>query len=183
MNKIVTALFSVICVAFVNPLASTTAHAAKAKTLRAVKSVVISAPPAEVWDKVKSYDGLHTWHPGFAGDEIVKGENNKVGAVRKLTIKDGPSFEEELLAYSTRGRLIKYKIIDPSPLPVTNYVSILRVKPGKHPQTSVVSWEGTFKRKKVDNPSAEENDQAVLKLVNGVYEGGLGNLKKISETK
>jgi mxaD protein len=183
MNKMVLGLLSVICVSFVNPLASTTAHAARAKTLRVAKSVVISAPPAEVWDKVKSYDGLHTWHPGFASDEIVKGENNKVGAVRKLTVKDGPSFEEELLAYSTRGHLIKYKIIDPSPLPITNYVSILRVRPGKHPKTSVVMWEATFKRKKVDNPSAEENDAALVKLFSGVFEGGLGNLKKISETK
>lgn len=162
------------------PLAAT---AATAKTLKVTKSVTIDAPPAAVWDKIKNFDGLSTWHPGIAGSEIIKGLNNKVGAQRKISVKDGPNFPEELLAYSDKGRMMKYKIIDPSPLPSANYVSIITVKAGKSPNTSVVSWEGTFKRKQVDNPKPEENDDAVKKLFAGVYDGGLGNLTKIFETK
>src|SRR2546430_8944902 len=40
------------------------------------------------------YTTLFRSHPGFASDELVSGGNGKVGAVRKLTIKDGPTFTE-----------------------------------------------------------------------------------------
>ena len=184
MNNIVKGLMSaVVGLALIAPLAHSTAHAATAKPLKVIKTVEIAASPAAVWEKVKNFDALNTWHPGFASDEIVKGENNKVGAVRKLTVKDGPTFTEQLLAYSDKGHTMKYKIIDPAPLPIVSYVSSIKVKAGKAPNTSVASWEGTFKRKKVDNPGPEENDEAVVKLFSGVYDGGLANLKKISETK
>lgn len=184
MNNIVKGLMSAAAgLALILPVVHSTAQAATAKTLKVVKTVEINAAPAAVWEKIKNFDGLSTWHPGIAGSEIIKGENNKVGAHRKISVKDGPNFPEELLAYSDKGRMMKYKIIDPSPLPSANYVSIIKVKAGKSPNTSVVTWEGTFKRKQVDNPKPEENDDAVKKLFAGVYDGGLGNLKKISETK
>lgn len=162
------------------PLAS---MAATAKMLKVTKSVTVDAPPAAVWDKIKNFDAINTWHPAFVSDELVKGSNNKVGAVRKLTVKDGPNFDEQLLGYNDRGHTMKYKIIDPSPLPITGYVSSISVKPGKDANTSIVTWEGSFKRKKLNDPGADENDEGVTKFVSGVYDGGLGNLKKISETK
>lgn len=184
MNRFFRGLMSAAAgLAIVLPLGYSVAEAATAKTLKVVKSVEIAAAPSAVWDKIKNFDSLHTWHPAFASDEIVKGENNKVGAVRKLTVKDGPTFNEELLAVSNKGRNVKYKIIDPAPVPVTNYVSAIKVKAGKQPNTSVVTWQGSFKRKKIDNPGPEENDEAVIKFITGVYDAGLGNLKKISETK
>lgn len=184
MNKLMKKLMSAVAgLVLIAPLAHSTAEAAAAKPLKVIKTVEIAAPPAAVWDKIKSFDAINTWHPAFASDEIVKGENNKVGAVRKLVVKDGPTFTEQLLAFSDKGRMMKYKIIDPSPLPIAGYVSSIKVKAGKQPNTSVVTWQGNFKRKKVDNPGPEENDEAVVKFISGVYDGGLGNLKKISETK
>ena len=50
-------------------------------------------------------------------DEIVKGTNNQAGAVRKLTIKDGPSFTEELLAFDEGTHSYRYRIVE-SPLPI-----------------------------------------------------------------
>jgi len=147
------------------------------KTLTVTKSVDIDAPVDRVWDAVKNFDSLNKWHPGFAADEITKGENNKPGAVRKLTVKDGPSFTEELLAFDAANHSYRYRIIE-SPLPLRDYSSRISVKPnakgGSH-----VTWSGKFKRKSTsDNPPEAENDAAAVKLVTGVYEGGLANLKK-----
>ena len=47
---------------------------------------------------------------------------------------------------------------------------------------SEVVWSGTFKRKNTaDSPPEAESDAGALKLVKGVYRGGLDNLKKMAE--
>jgi len=154
------------------------AFAEPAKTLKVVKNVNVAASVDKVWAAVKDFDSLNKWHPGFSSDEIQKGENNKVGAVRKLTVKDGPSFTEELLAFDDAKHTYKYRIIE-SPLPLRDYVSHLTVTPGPN-GGSHVAWVGTFKRKSTsDTPPEGENDAAALKLINSVYGGGLANLKKM----
>ena len=158
--------------------ASGAALADAPKTLKVVKTVNIQAPVDKVWDAIKDFDSLNKWHPGFAKDELVKGDNNKTGAVRKLTIKDGPSFTEELLAFDPATHSYRYRIIE-SPLPLQHYVSHISVKPGAK-GGSQVTWSGTFKRKSnSDTPPEAENDDAAVNLITGVYEGGLANLKKM----
>jgi mxaD protein len=147
------------------------------KTLKVTKSVTVAAPVEKTWNTVKDFDSLNKWHPGFSADVLQKGDNNKVGAVRKLTVKDGPSFTEELLAFDEAKHTYKYRIIE-SPLPLRDYVSHITVTPGPN-GGSHVTWVGTFKRKSTsDNPPEAENDAAALKLINSVYDGGLANLEK-----
>jgi mxaD protein len=148
------------------------------KTLKVIRTVEIAAPVDKVWATVKDFDSLNKWHPGFSKDEVVKGSNNQPGAVRSLTIKDGPSFTEELLAFDEATHSYRYRIVD-SPLPIQGYVSHLSVKPGRN-GGSRVTWSATFKRKNpADNPPDAESDAGAVKLVSGVYDGGLANLKKM----
>ena len=70
------------------------------KPLHVVETVQIKAPVDKVWATVKDFDSLNKWHPGFSNDQLVSGTNNTVGAVRKLTIKDGPVITEKLLTTS-----------------------------------------------------------------------------------
>jgi mxaD protein len=158
-------------------LAGSAAFADPPKTLKVTKSVTVAAPVDKTWDTIKDFDSLNKWHPGFSADVLQKGDNNKVGAVRKLTVKDGPSFTEELLAFDEAKHTYKYRIVE-SPLPLRDYVSHITVTPGPN-GGSHVTWVGTFKRKSTsDTPPEAENDEAALKLINGVYDGGLANLKK-----
>jgi len=158
-------------------LAGSAAFADPPKTLKVTKSVTVAAPVEKTWDTVKDFDSLNKWHPGFSADVLQKGDNNKVGAVRKLTVKDGPSFTEELLAFDEAKHTYKYRIIE-SPLPLRDYVSHITVTPGPN-GGSHVTWVGTFKRKSTsDTPPEAESDEAALKLINSVYDGGLANLKK-----
>jgi ligand-binding SRPBCC domain-containing protein len=150
------------------------------KQLKVVQSVTINAPADKVWATVKDFDSLDKWHPGIAKDEIVKGTNNKPGAVRALSIKDGPVIKEQLISFSDSKTSFTYKIID-SPFPIKDYVSTLHVKANKDGST-LVRWSGTFKRKNpVDNPPDAESDAAGVKLITGVYQGGLANAKKMLE--
>jgi mxaD protein len=153
------------------------ALAAAAGPLKVTKTVEINAPAAKVWAVVKDFDSLNKWHPAFAADKIVKGTNNKPGAVRSLTIKDGPTFTEELLSFDEAKHTYKYRIIE-SPLPLRDYVSsITLTESGKG--TTVVTWVGDFQRKsQADPPAAGEDDKAATDLITGVYEAGLANLKK-----
>jgi mxaD protein len=161
-------------------IVQSTAWAAPPAPLRVVESVQIKASPAKVWDAIKDFDGLNKWHPGFSADAIVSGGNGQVGSVRKLTVKDGPSFTEKLLAYDEGGRTYRYQIVE-SPLPITDYVSRVTVRSEGGGMTKVI-WSGTFKRKNpADNPPEAESDAGAIKLVKGVYRGGLDNLKKMLE--
>lgn len=171
--KNTTLVLAILCL-----IGSALAQAEPPKTLKVVKSVEIAAPVEKVWALVKDFDSLNKWHPAFTRDEIVKGTNNQPGAVRSLSVKDGPTFTEELLAFDDKTHSYRYRIIE-SPLPITDYVSHLSVHPGRN-GGSRVTWSGTFKRRNAsDSPPEAESDAGVVKFVSGVYDGGLGNLKKM----
>ena len=146
-------------------------------TLSVTEKVELAAPAAKSWEAVKNFDGLHTWHPGFASTEITKGENNRKGAVRVLTLKDGGAkITEELLGWNDKKMMMKYRITD-SPLPITGYVSTIKVAPLKS-GGSVVTWSSTFKGKSA-KPKEGEDDASLKKLISGVYTGGFDNLKSM----
>lgn len=155
---------------------------AAAPWLHASDTVTINAPVSKVWSTTKDFNGLNTWHPALASDEIVSGTNNKVGAVRVLTLKGGGTVKEKLLAFDAKGRMFKYAIVE-SVLPVSHYTSTFVVKSAGKGKSSV-TWSGHFKRKNTGpNPADGENDKAAVDTANSVYSGGLDNLKKMLEAQ
>ncbi len=162
-------------------LAAARGHAA-APELHVKKTITIAAPADTVWQASKNFNGLNTWHPALASDEIVSGSNNSVGAVRLLTLKGGGTIKEKLLAFDETGHRFRYAIVE-SVLPVSHYSStfvVTSLAPGK----TLITWSGRFKRKDVsDSPPETENDKAAVDAITGVYTSGLDNLKKIVEAK
>jgi len=160
-------------------LVSTYASAA-ASWLHVHESVTINASAGKVWKAVRDFNALNTWHPAVAKDDIVEGTNNAVGAVRLLTLKDGGTIKEKLLAFDAAGHKFRYAILE-GVIPVSDYTSALTVvSAGKGKAT--VSWSGHFHRKNTgDNPADNENDKAAVDTITGVYRGGLDNLKKMME--
>jgi mxaD protein len=155
---------------------------AAALPLTTGKTITIDASAAKVWHAAKDFNGLNTWHPAIATDEIVEGKNNTVGAVRLLTLKGGGTIKEKLMAFDSARRSFKYAILE-GVLPVSDYTATFVVKPlGK--EKSSVTWTGHFKRKNIgDNPGDKENDKTAVDTISGVYQGGLDNLKKIAEAQ
>ncbi len=157
--------------------ASWAAVAEPPKTLRVVQTITIKAPIDKVWAASKDFDGLAKWHPALEKDEIVKGTNNKPGAVRSLSLKGGGTIKEELVAFSDAAHSFSYRILE-SPLPVSHYIATFTLKAGPG-NTTVIRWAGTFKRKNAsDNPPDGETDAAAQKVITGIYSSGLDNLKK-----
>lgn len=154
---------------------------AAAPPLQVKRSVTIKAPADKVWDTVKNFNGLNTWHPALASDEIVSGTNNTVGAVRLLTLKGGGTIKEKLLQFDDTGHRFRYSILE-GVIPVSHYTSSLVVSSlGK--DKTLVTWSGRFKRKNLgDTPADNENDKAATDAITGVYQSGLDNLKKMLQS-
>jgi Polyketide cyclase / dehydrase and lipid transport len=140
------------------------------------KSVEINAAPAAVWNIVKGFDGLNKWHPAFSGDVLKSGANGQVGAVRAITLKDGPTFTEELTAYNDAKMMYSYKIIE-SPLPLDKYTSTMTVTPKGN--GSVLTWVGNY----ITKAGSGKTDADSQGLIDGAYQAGLDNVKKMAEGK
>jgi mxaD protein len=158
------------------------AHAA-ASPQKVSESINIAAPPAKVWDIVKNFGDLG-WHPAVKSTNATDG--NTIGSTRTLDL-GGPKLIEQLTKYDGAKMRYSYKITnDPSnvkTLPVTKYTSTITVKKGPKGSTTV-TWDGRFLRADPSStPAADQDDDAAIKAVTGVYRGGLDNLKKLAETK
>lgn len=151
-------------------------HHKAASGLTSNKSIEINAAPSAVWNIVKDFDGLNKWHPAFSGDVLTKGANGQVGSARALTLKDGPTFTEELTAYSDAKMMYSYKILV-SPLPVDQYTSTMTVTPKGN--GSVLNWVGNF----ITKAGSGKTDADSQGLIDGAYQAGLDNVKKMAEGK
>lgn len=147
---------------------------------KVVEKVTIDAPAATVWARIKNFDALKDWHPAVAESPATQG--NTPGSVRGLKLKGGGELTETLEGFDDAKMRYSYRAKDGGALPVTNYTSTLTVV--GEGNTSTVEWRGAFYRAYPQNdPPPDKNDEAAVKAVTGVYQGGLANLKKIVEAK
>lgn len=168
-------------VAALAALSATLAIAHGPTRQKVTESITIDAPPQKVWDKIKDYNAMPSWHPAVESSAVTKG--NEVGSVRTLKLKGGGELTEPLESYNDGERKYSYRIKDPNPLPVTNYSSTIQVKDAGGGK-STVEWRGAFYRGYPNNdPPPDKNDEAAVKAITGVYQSGLANLKKVIEGK
>ena len=147
---------------------------------KVVEQVTIDAPPAAVWARIHNFDALKDWHPAIA--ESPADQGNAEGSVRSLKLKGGGELTETLEAYDDARMRYSYRAKDGGALPVTNYTSSISVR-GEGKQ-SVVEWRGAFYRGHPNNdPPPDRNDEAAVRAITGVYQGGLANLKKLIEAR
>lgn len=144
------------------------------------ESVSIKAPPAKVWALVGDFDGWSKWHPAI---QSSKAEAKGADRFRLLTLKGGGTLKERLKEKDDAGMRLKYEIVE-GVLPVSDYYSVITVSPGASANESTVKWLGRFYRKYKLNPPIPpgQDDESAIKAVQGVYQPGLANLKKIAET-
>ena len=135
------------------------------------KIMEIPAPAAAVWAKVGDFSAMNGWHPAVAKDEITEGENNKVGAIRVLTLGDGGTIQEELMEWDDAGMSMTYRILE-SVLPVSSYTATIKVL-ALDDKTSKITWSGSFDAKR------GADDKTASTTISGIYDAGLENLRKI----
>ena len=155
-----------------------TGHAHGPTRQKVVEKVVIDAPPNVVWAKIGSFDGLKNWHPAVAESPADNG--NAEGSVRQIVLKGGATLTETLESYDSAKMKYSYRAKDGGALPVSNYTSTIGVS--AQGSGSVVEWRGAFYRAYQNNdPPPDQNDDAAVKAITGVYTSGLANLKKLIE--
>ena len=147
---------------------------------KVIEKISIDASPDAVWAVIKDFDALAKWHPAAAESPADKG--NTEGSVRNVKLKGGGALTETLEKYNEAGKSYTYRLKDGSALPVTNYLSTITVS--GEGSKSTVEWRGAFYRGYPNNdPPPEQNDEAAVKAVTGVYQAGLANIKKLAEKK
>ena len=175
MVRLFASLLALVCVW---PLAASAHGPSRQKV---VETVEINAPADKVWEVVGNFQDM-SWHPAFIKTEGKGG--NDVGATRILTVEGGGQIFEKLTKYNAEGKTLAYEIteVDVKVVPVTNYAASITVTPAG--DKSTVEWKSAFYRGYVNNdPPPDQNDEAAIKAVTGVYQSGLANLKKLVEKK
>jgi len=168
-------------VALLLPLSISAANAPSQQ--KVIREVVIKAEPVKVWATVKDFGGIHQWHPAVESTK-TESKADETGAVllhRTLTLKGGGTILEKQTINSDEEMKLEYRIVE-GVLPVSGYRAIMQVKAGPGAGESTLTWTGRFynKANKVDAPAGEDNATAV-KAIEGVYDSGLENLKKVLE--
>lgn len=157
--------------------ASTAVQAHGPSRQKVVESIVIQAPVDVVWNRVKSFDAFD-WHPAVQSVSATNGST--VGSVRTIQLKGGGTIVEALESYSAADHKFGYRMTDPGPVPVNNYTSTIALIPEGN--ATKVEWRGAFYRKFMGNdPPADQNDDAAVKAITGIYQGGLQGLKQAVE--
>jgi hypothetical protein len=147
---------------------------------KVTETVTIDASAATVWARIRDFGALKDWHPAVADSPANQG--NAVGSVRLVKLKGGGELTETLEGHDDVQMKYSYRLKDGSPLPVSNYTSTVRVTDagGK----AQVEWRGAFYRGYPNNdPPPDQNDEAAVKAITGVYQSGLANLKQLVEGK
>jgi polyketide cyclase/dehydrase/lipid transport protein len=178
--KLLSILFSAVMLL---PLSVNAANAPTQQ--KVVREVIIKAEPAKVWAMVKDFGGIHQWHPAVESTKTeTKADQDGVELPhRLLTLKGGGTILEKQTASSDADMKLEYRIVE-GVLPVSGYRAVMQVKAGPAAGESTVTWTGRFYNKANDvNPKPGEDNETATKAVEGVYDAGLPNLKKIIEAQ
>jgi Polyketide cyclase / dehydrase and lipid transport len=154
MPRIVTVAAAALALAF-----SCLSAAAVESTYKATST----AAPEAVWKKIGDFCGIATWHPAVEKCVLSDG-----GKTRTLSLKGGGTIVENLVSRHDSAHNSTYKIVS-SPLPVSDYVSTIKVLP--EGSGSSIVWTGNYKAKGASDADAK-------KTIDGIYKAGVDALAK-----
>jgi len=130
------------------------------------EQVVLNASADQVWKVIGGFGTLDTWHPGVV-KEVMTGSGTRPGDTRVLTLQNGGTVTEVLVDHDDHNRKYSYTIKQ-SPLPVSQYLSTLKVLPMGKDLARVV-WSATFNARGVP-------DKQAMDAVRGIYASGFKGL-------
>lgn len=147
---------------------------------KAEEKIAISAPPAKVWEALKSFADV-SWNPAITKTEATGGNEN--GASRTITLKTG-NLVEGLDEYNDKEMSYGYRLSTENleALPVSFYSATIAVTPAG--DGSEVTWIARFYRGDTSNfPPENLNDEAAVNAMTGFLQEGLKGLKAKVEGK
>ena len=134
-------------------------------------SSVINAPIEKVWERIRDFNGLPSWHPRMVESEIEDGAKaTDIGAVRKFKVASGATIREKLLAFSDADYLTTYSIIG-HPAPISNHTATLKLERVTDGDQTFAVWTSQF-----DAP-ADQAEAIAKGMGENVFQGGFNALK------
>ena len=124
----------------------------------------LPASAKEVWDLIGDFHNVPDWHPA-----VEKSVEEDGGEVRRLHLLGGGEIVERLVKRDDGSRTYSYTIVS-APLPVKNYKATIEVHEDKDGKATV-EWASEF------DPEGNESD--AVKAIEGIYEAGFANLRKM----
>ena len=137
------------------------------------KSITVKASKQKVWRKISNIIALPEWLIDVKKTVFLSKLKRGVGAVRKITFRDGNEIEEHVISWKN-GESFTY--IATSGLPLRAYVANISIKP-KGSKSTQITWESYLNSEKMSKKEFNE----FLAFMGSFYEGSLENLKKILE--
>lgn len=149
---------------------------------KAYEKVTINASVDRVWDAIKQFDALSSWHPevkASSGDG-----KNAADGTRVITLHNDEQLTESLDYYSDKDHEYNFRLKHENvkALPVSSYTNNIQVTAGETPNTSIVAVKSRFYRGDTTNTPAEnQNDAAAVKAMTDFFQKGLAGLKAKAE--
>ena len=140
-------------------------------------SDVIDAPIERVWDIVRDFNGMPSYHPAIK-KSFIEGNcsSDQVGCVRHLTLGDG-FVRERLLCLDDRNCIFIYEIIEGS-LPVRGYVAGVRLHRVTEGNRTFAEWWADFE------VVGANRDAMIAEIGNRVFAAGFKSVaSKLSSTR
>ena len=137
-----------------------------------VKSAILDAPTARVWDVLRDFNGHDRWHPAVAASAIERAQAaDKIGCIRRFKLKDGSELREQLLALSDLEQSFSYCLLD-TPIPMFNYVAHVRLLPVTDGDCTFWHWESRF--------TTRPDDAALITrmVAEDIYQGGFDAIRR-----
>ena len=128
-------------------------------------SAVIDAPVEKVWEIMRDYNGMPSYHPGIKHSLIEAGRpSDQVGCVRRLTLAEG-FVREVLLGMDDRNYTFTYEIVEGT-LPVRGYVAGVRLHRVTQGNLTFAEWWADFEVVGADSAAV------VARIGNNVFAAG-----------
>lgn len=131
----------------------------------------LAAPVARVWAVLADHGAIGSY---VAGLKVARVEGQGVGAVRVIANPAG-EVRERLETLDPATHSLSYRLLDPSPLPMTNYVGSVRLA-ADGADGCRVEWSGRFATASVRDPQAQKRG------LEQFYRGAIGGLRALLET-
>ncbi|WP_414898037.1 SRPBCC family protein [Rhodovulum sp. YEN HP10] len=140
---------------------------------RAYASAVIPAPIEKVWDILRDFNGLPSWHPAIERSEIEDGlRADTVGAVRSFHLAGGGGHvREKLLSLDDSAFTLSYSFVKPA-FPVENYIARIALFPVSETGETFALWEAEF------DEAPEDRGKYGPVISEGVFAAGWAALKR-----
>ena len=128
-------------------------------------SQVIDAPIEKVWEIMRDYNDMPSYHPGIKKSVIEgDGPSDQVGCVRRLTLSEG-FVREVLLCLDDRNYVFTYEIIEGT-LPVRGYVAGVRLHRITEGNRTFAEWWADFE------VIGADRDATIAQIGNNVFAAG-----------